>query len=192
MQPHGALQDRRRRDREDAAGGEINCLDPGGFGAVTITKAMTISCPYAEGGALAGGNGGGVNAQPTDVDYLRGLDIFGVNPPTNGISFIAGGAFHIKNCTIRCFNAANSFGVSFQPGGGEAGRATFANSRSGVERIVLHSIAEFYLRSGKPPQFEPLPRNKLDRRATSRSSGFEDMALESTRFPLQDVIAPSP
>src|SRR3954454_22467118 len=27
-----------------AAGGEINCLDPGGFGAVTITKAMTISC----------------------------------------------------------------------------------------------------------------------------------------------------
>ena len=28
-----------------AAGGEINCLDPGGFGAVTITKAITISAP---------------------------------------------------------------------------------------------------------------------------------------------------
>ena len=40
-----------------AAGGEINCLDPGGFGAVTITKSMTIACPYTEGGALAGGNG---------------------------------------------------------------------------------------------------------------------------------------
>src|SRR5258708_19348567 len=26
-----------------AAGGEINCLDPGGFGALTITKAMTVS-----------------------------------------------------------------------------------------------------------------------------------------------------
>ena len=28
-----------------AAGGEINCLDPGGFGAVTITKSITIDCP---------------------------------------------------------------------------------------------------------------------------------------------------
>ena len=28
-----------------AAGGEINCLDPGGFGAVSIIKSMTISCP---------------------------------------------------------------------------------------------------------------------------------------------------
>ena len=27
-----------------AAQGEINCLDPGGFGAVTITKAITIDC----------------------------------------------------------------------------------------------------------------------------------------------------
>jgi hypothetical protein len=27
-----------------AAGGEINCLDPGGFGQVTVTKSMTISC----------------------------------------------------------------------------------------------------------------------------------------------------
>src|SRR5690349_19227494 len=24
--------------------GEINCLDPGGFGAVTITKSITIDC----------------------------------------------------------------------------------------------------------------------------------------------------
>ena len=52
-----------------AAGGEINCLDPGGFGAVTIIKSMTISCPYTEGGALAGGNGIIVNMPATtDVD----------------------------------------------------------------------------------------------------------------------------
>lgn len=100
-----------------AAGGEINCLDPGGFGAVTITKAMTISCPYTEGGALAGGNGIVVNAAATDVVYLRGLDIFGVNPPTNGVRFIAGGTLHIEDSTIRRFNAANSQGVSFQPSG---------------------------------------------------------------------------
>jgi len=105
-----------------AAGGEINCLDPGGFGAVTITKSMTISCPYTEGGALAGGNGIVVNdsatATPgTAVVVLRGLDIFGVNPPSNGVRFISGAALHIEDSAIRRFNAANSFGVSFQPSG---------------------------------------------------------------------------
>jgi len=100
-----------------APGGEINCLDPGGFGAVTITKAMTISCLYTEGGALAGGNGVVVNAGVNDVVFLRGLDIFGVNPPTNGVRFIAGAALHIEESTIRRFNAANSQGISFQPSG---------------------------------------------------------------------------
>src|SRR4051795_1752355 len=38
-----------------AAGGEINCLDPGGFGAVTITKSITIRCQYTEGGIVASG-----------------------------------------------------------------------------------------------------------------------------------------
>ena len=100
-----------------APGGEINCLDPGGFGAVTIIKAMTISCQYTEGGALAGGNGVVVNAGPTDVVVLRGLDIFGVNPPTNGIRFIAGAALHVQDCSIKRFNAANSNGISFAPTG---------------------------------------------------------------------------
>ncbi len=103
-----------------AAGGEINCLDPGGFGAVTITKSLTISCPYTEGGVLAGGNGITVNdsasATPnTAVVFLRGLDIFGVNPPANGVRFISGAALFIEDSTIRRFNAANSFGISFQP-----------------------------------------------------------------------------
>jgi hypothetical protein len=105
-----------------AAGGEINCLDPGGYGAVTITKSMTIDCHYTEGGALAGGNGITVNdsatATPnTAVVYLRGLDIFGVNPPSNGVRFIAGAALHIEDSVIRRFNSAGSFGISFQPGG---------------------------------------------------------------------------
>jgi hypothetical protein len=100
-----------------APGGEINCLDPGGFGAVTITKAITISCLHTEGGALAGGNGIVVNAQPGDVVFLRGLDIFGVNPPANGVHFIAGGALHIDQTIIRRFNSANSYGISFAPTG---------------------------------------------------------------------------
>src|SRR5476649_2969473 len=38
-----------------AAGGEINCLDPGGFGAVTITKAITLNCGFTLGSILASG-----------------------------------------------------------------------------------------------------------------------------------------
>src|SRR3954466_4192728 len=35
-----------------AAKGEINCLDPGGFGAVTITKAIQIDCRNTMAGVL--------------------------------------------------------------------------------------------------------------------------------------------
>ncbi|MDX6509725.1 MAG: hypothetical protein QOG81_1477, partial [Gaiellaceae bacterium] len=35
-----------------ATGGEINAIDPGGFGAVTITKAITIDLSSTLGGVL--------------------------------------------------------------------------------------------------------------------------------------------
>ena len=57
-----------------AAGGEINVLDPGGFGAVTITKAITISAEGVEAGVLtSAANAINVAAGPTDVVVLRGL-----------------------------------------------------------------------------------------------------------------------
>jgi hypothetical protein len=98
-----------------AAGGEINCLDPGGFGALTINKSITINCVYTEGGVLAGGTGITVNAAATDTVVLRGLDFFGVNPPTNGLRVIQAAAVHLEDSTIRRFNALNSAGISFTP-----------------------------------------------------------------------------
>ena len=103
-----------------ATNGEINCLDPGGFGAVTITKSITINCVYTEGGVLASGNGIVVNdcstATPgTAVVVLRGLDIYGVSPSTHGVRIISGAAVHIEESAIRRFNSSGSFGVSFQP-----------------------------------------------------------------------------
>jgi hypothetical protein len=62
-----------------AAGGEINCLDPGGFGGVTITKSLTIKCHYTEGGVLVSGtNAIVINAAATDKVTLKGLDINGI------------------------------------------------------------------------------------------------------------------
>src|SRR5713101_180804 len=41
-----------------AQDGEINCLDPGGFGAVTITKSITIDCHEVFGSILNSGTNG--------------------------------------------------------------------------------------------------------------------------------------
>src|SRR5438552_12482981 len=41
-----------------ASGGEIDCLDPGGFGAVTITKAITLDCTGTFGSVLVSGTNG--------------------------------------------------------------------------------------------------------------------------------------
>ena len=102
-----------------AAGGEINCLDPGGFGALTITKAITIDCASTAAGVqVAGANGMAVNAQPGDVVTLRGLDFFGTGSGLNGILFNTGAALVVEKCTIRAFAAAGEsagFGILFQP-----------------------------------------------------------------------------
>src|SRR6266516_225370 len=38
-----------------APGGVINCLDPGGFGEVLISKSITIDCTGTHGGIVDGG-----------------------------------------------------------------------------------------------------------------------------------------
>src|SRR5712691_5200304 len=74
-----------------AAGGEIDALDPGGFGAVTITKSIIIDGGGMLAGVLVvGTNGIVVSAAPTDRVVLRGLDINGIGSGLNGIRFTAG------------------------------------------------------------------------------------------------------
>src|SRR5436189_1195090 len=71
-----------------AAGGEINCIDPGGFGAVTITKALTISCQGLTAGVLVSGtNGVIVSAGAADAVYLKGLDFEGTGTGIAGVKF---------------------------------------------------------------------------------------------------------
>src|SRR5438067_5907543 len=85
-----------------AAGGEIDALDPGGFGAVTITKSMTIDGAGAGlAGVLASGSQGIIiNALSTDVVTLRNLSISGVSNATNGVKVFVAKSVHIENCQI--------------------------------------------------------------------------------------------
>ena len=111
-----------------APAGEINALDPGGFGAVTITKSITISGEGVEAGVLAAGtNGVLINAGATDTVVLRGLDIEGVLTGLNGIRFLAGGTLHVENCTINGFSQN---GIQFVP---------VASSRLFVKDTVLRN-----------------------------------------------------
>ena len=95
-----------------AAGGEINCLDPAGYGAVTITKSIAIDCHYTEGGILAASvNGVIINALSTDKVILRGLDINGAGGAggLDGIRFLAGGSLHVEDTVIN--NMTNGINV---------------------------------------------------------------------------------
>jgi hypothetical protein len=85
-----------------AAGGEIDCLDPGGFGAVTIVKAMTIDCGTNAGGILSSGtNGVNVVAGVNDKVVLRNLVINGSGTGINGIRFTAGKELVLDRVVIQ-------------------------------------------------------------------------------------------
>ncbi len=100
-----------------AAGGEISVLDPGGFGAVTITKSISIIAKGAEGsiiGALVSGIV--INAAATDEVTLHGLTIEGVGNGLNGIRIIRARAVHISDCLIRGFQGASAGrGIAVDP-----------------------------------------------------------------------------
>src|SRR3954452_23540014 len=80
-----------------ATAGEINCLDPGGFGTITITKAITLNCTGTLGSILASGVPGvTINATAAGSRVvLRNLQINGIQGGTNvagtiGVRILAG------------------------------------------------------------------------------------------------------
>ncbi|MBQ1499786.1 MAG: hypothetical protein IIZ38_15870 [Sphingomonas sp.] len=104
-----------------AAGGEIDCLDPGGFGTVTITKSITIDCTGTFGSVLNSGvNGIIINDSASGTPntakvVLRGLSINGAGSTQgiNGIRFLSGASLVVENVFIS--NQGNGYGISFQP-----------------------------------------------------------------------------
>ncbi|MBK8285323.1 MAG: right-handed parallel beta-helix repeat-containing protein [Ahniella sp.] len=87
-----------------AARGKINVLDPGGFGAVTITKSITIEADGAPAGVLVSGtNGIIINAAATDMVTLRNIKIEGIGTGLNGIRILAAGTVLIDGCVIEDF-----------------------------------------------------------------------------------------
>ena len=98
-----------------ANNGLIDVLDPGAFGAVTVTKSITIDGTPFMAGVLNAGVNGGVNINvPGGTVILRGLDIEGAQTGVNGVRISAAQNVIIERCNIFGQNAAapNGNGIS--------------------------------------------------------------------------------
>jgi hypothetical protein len=104
-----------------ASGGEINAADPGGFGAVTITKPITIDFSNVGRGGILNSLTTGVivNAAADDDVVLRGLDVQGAGDNAsgcqytgvNGIRVIGGRTLRIEDSSI----AGQNVGIQLVP-----------------------------------------------------------------------------
>ena len=138
------------------AGGEINCLDPGGFGAVTITKSITLDCTGTIGSILNSGTNGIVvndsGASTIDV-ILRGLSIDGAGTVAgiNGIRLVSGRSLVLEQVFVQ--NERGGNGISIQPGGtvefyaedvtvtnGAGGILIQPTGAAGVVRAILRNV----------------------------------------------------
>src|ERR1051325_1165624 len=96
-----------------AACGEIDALDPGGFGAVTITKSITLDGTGTFASILASlVNGIVINAAATDVVTIRGLSINGFCNGINGINVLQAKTVNVEDCVIFRFSTGNGITVN--------------------------------------------------------------------------------
>lgn len=114
-----------------ANNGEISTLDPGGFGAVTITKGITIDGTAGAGfGSILASNVSGViinDATGNAVVTLRNLSINGASTTAgSGIRFLAGKALIVEDCDI--------FGFT---GTGNAGRGISVELTAGPKNVFI-------------------------------------------------------
>lgn len=127
-----------------AAGGEISALDPAGFGAVTITKSITLNGDGGLASILVSGSNAitvSSNLLATDVVILRSLSLVASNNGGNtpsGISYLGGGLLVVENCTISGFTG-NGINMSLSGSGNLTVRNTSITGGSSGVRITSSS-----------------------------------------------------
>lgn len=118
-----------------AVGGEIDVLDPGGFGAVTITKAITLDGGGGQvASILVSGTPGIIIQAPANATVtIRNIRINGVGTGTSGIKLNTGGVVHIEYCLITGFTGA---GLDIEPTSGGQVTVTGTISRDNAYGIL--------------------------------------------------------
>ena len=99
-----------------AAGGEISVLDPGGFGAVTITKSISIVADGNEGAITSNlVNGIIINAGVNDQVTIHGLKIEGAGTGINGVRILQAGEVYLSHMHIRGTKGSPGCGINVAP-----------------------------------------------------------------------------
>ncbi|WP_158818599.1 right-handed parallel beta-helix repeat-containing protein [Methylocapsa sp. S129] len=103
-----------------AAGGEIDILDPAGYGAITITKALSIVNDGVGAAGVQQPTSGldaiTINAGANDAIILRGLEINGLDTARFGVNVLSAGSLTIANCVVERFGGPA--GIVIEPSGG--------------------------------------------------------------------------
>lgn len=135
-----------------ATNGEINCLDPAGYGAVNITKSLTIDCEDTQGSILASLVNGIIINSSTATVRLRGISINGAGNGINGIRILAASKVVLEEMVIDNFS---QHGVSVETTSGTTkisvwnssirdntgnGINTFITGTSAVQLTVSNSM----------------------------------------------------
>ena len=138
-----------------AAGGIITCLDPGGFGTVTITKAFAIVCDGVIGSVLASGaNGVIINAGDKDNVVLSGLDIHGGIAGINGVRVVKAGSVLIRNSVIQAFSTPTSRGISVEgPAAVTVAGSAIINNTTGLSGQIVSAGDNVLAGNGSDGQF---------------------------------------
>jgi hypothetical protein len=128
-----------------AANGEISVLDPGGFGAVTITKSITINGEGTLAGILSAGTSGVIiNAASTDKVVLRNISINGGGTGLNGIRYLAAKEVLLEDVTIEGL-AATGRGIDMSltatSGTLELRNVTISEAQTGVRATTTSGNA---------------------------------------------------
>ena len=99
-----------------SAGGEVDALDPAGYGPIIISRAVTIEgqgwsyiAPPANSPAIT------INAVgATDKISIHGVSLngVGITGSTTGIQFNSGGSLKVRDCVIQNFSGD---GIDFKP-----------------------------------------------------------------------------
>jgi hypothetical protein len=96
-----------------APGGEIDVLDPAGYGSLVINRPISIQGHGFAGVSATSGSAITINAGPGDKINIRGVLIDGLGAAQIGIALNTGGALKLQDCMIRNFV---QFGIRFNAG----------------------------------------------------------------------------
>ncbi len=123
------------------AGGEIDALDPGGFGPVVISQSITIDGTGVLASIVAANvNGITINSkEATNLISvrLRGLSINGVGSGLNGINVIAANKVVIEDCVIDGFTGS---GINVAAGAVFVKNTAIRNNKVGVNAAASAQV----------------------------------------------------